>query len=51
MYQGLADMVFQFGLADENQASHIRNETDIMVQYIQQKQFYEAFEVSLNILL
>jgi len=51
MYQGLADMVFQFGLADENQASHIQNETDLMIQYIKQKQFYEAFEVSLNILL
>ena len=43
-------MVFEFGLADENQARYIQNQTDQLVKYIQEKQFFEAFEVSLDLL-
>ena len=47
MYHGLASMVFEFGLADHNQANYIQNATDTMINYIQKGEFFAAFEVSL----
>ena len=46
MYQGLASMVFEFSLADGNQANYIQNETDTMISYIRKGEFFSAFEVS-----
>ena len=45
MLTGYADLAFQFGLADENQAEYIYNETQAAAKLINNGQFYEAFQV------
>ncbi len=45
MMNAYADLVYQFGMADFNQASYIFNETNTAVQLIKNQQYYEAFKV------
>ncbi len=45
MMDGLADLVYQFGMADLNQAKHIEAQTTLVVNFIKNKEFYEAFKV------
>ncbi len=40
-----ADLVFQFGMADENQATYIYSRTNTAVQYIKAEWFYDGFKV------
>jgi vitellogenic carboxypeptidase-like protein len=43
MFGGYGDLMFQFGLVDENEKAHIDNETAIGVEYMRKKEFYQAF--------
>ena len=45
MLTGYADLAFQFGLADENQAEYIFNETQTAAKLIMSEKYYEAFQV------
>ncbi len=45
MMNAYADLVFQFGMVDENQAAYIFSQTNTAVQHIKAKQFYDAFKV------
>ncbi len=45
MMNAYADLVFQFGMADENQAAYICLRPNTAVQYIKAKWFYDAFKV------
>ena len=45
MMDGYADLVYQFGMADENQASYIKSQTTTVVGYIKKGQYYDAFKV------
>ncbi|XP_064401470.1 probable serine carboxypeptidase CPVL [Halichondria panicea] len=40
-----ADLVFQFGMADENQATYIYSRTNTAVQYIKAEWFYDGFKI------
>ncbi len=40
-----ADLVFQFRMADENQAAYIYSRTNTAVQYIKAERFYDGFKV------
>ena len=46
MLAGYADLAFQFGLADENQADHIKDETQTTTQLIVSGKYHEAFQVT-----
>ena len=45
MLTGYADLAFQFGLADENQAEYINGETQNAAKLINDGKYYEAFQV------
>ncbi|XP_064401479.1 probable serine carboxypeptidase CPVL [Halichondria panicea] len=45
MMNAYADLVFQFGMVDENQAAYIFSQTNTAVQHIKAKQFYDAFKI------
>ena len=45
MLTGYADLAFQFGLADENQADYISSETQAAAKLINDGKFFEAFQV------
>ncbi len=45
MLSAYGPLLYQIGLADENQLEHINNETAKGVQFIQAGQYYEAFVV------
>ncbi len=45
MLNAYGPLLYQIGLADENQLEHINNETAKGVQFIQAGQYYEAFVV------
>ncbi len=45
MMNAYADLVFQFGMADENQAAYIYSTTNMAVQHIKAERFYDAFKV------
>lgn len=46
MLGGYADFLYQIGLVDEKQRIYVQNQSDLGQQYIQQKKWKEAFEVS-----
>ncbi|XP_064401449.1 probable serine carboxypeptidase CPVL isoform X2 [Halichondria panicea] len=45
MMNAYADLVFQFGRADENQAAYIYSRTNTAVQYIKAERFYDGFKI------
>ncbi len=45
MMNAYADLVFQFGMADENQAAYIYSRTNTAEQYIKAERFYNGFKV------
>ena len=45
MLTGYADLAFQFGLADENQAEYINSETQNAANLINDGKYYDAFKV------
>ena len=45
MAPGYADLLFQYGLADENQAAYVRSQTDLGVKYIREEQYILAAEL------
>ncbi|XP_064401452.1 probable serine carboxypeptidase CPVL isoform X1 [Halichondria panicea] len=45
MMNAYADLVFQFGMADENQATYIYSRTNTAVQYIKAERFYDGFKI------
>ena len=47
MLTGYADLAFQFGLADENQADYISSETQNAAKLIDDGKYYDAFKVNL----
>ena len=50
MLTGYADLAFQFGLADENQAEYINSETQNAAKLIDDGKYYEAFQVCLHLI-
>ena len=50
MLTGYADLAFQFGLADENQADYINSETQNAAKLISDGKYYEAFQVCSRLL-
>ena len=51
MLTGYADLAFQFGLADENQAEYVNSETQNAAKLINDGKYYEAFQVCSRLLL
>lgn len=45
MFNGYGDLLYQFGMVDENEKAHIDNETQKGVNFMKQKDFYQAFLV------
>ena len=45
MFNGYGDLLYQFGMVDENEKAHIDNETQKAVNFMKQKDFYQAFLV------
>ena len=46
MMNAYADLVYQFGMADHNEANYIATQTNTAVQMIKNGQFYDAFKVT-----
>ena len=46
MLNGYANLAFQFGLADENQAEYIYSETQTATKLIYSEKYSEAFRVN-----
>ena len=47
MFNGYGDLLYQFGMVDENEKAHIDNETQKGVNFMKQKDFYQAFLVKI----
>ena len=47
MVNGYANLAFNFGLADENQAVYIYNESQTATKLINSEKYYEAFQVNI----
>ena len=47
MFGGYGDLMFQFGMVDENEKAYIDNATQQGIDYMKQKKFYEAFLVKI----
>ena len=45
MLRGYADLAFQFGLADENQAAYINSQTQTATEMIMNEKYIDAFQV------
>ena len=45
MFNGYGDLVFQFGMVDENEKAYIDNHTQKGVDFMKNKDFYDAFLV------
>lgn len=45
MFNGYGDLMFQFGMADENEKAYIDNATQVGVDYMKKGDFYQAFLV------
>ena len=45
MVGGYGDLLFQFGLVDENEKSFFDSQTELAISYIQKKDFFSAFKV------
>lgn len=45
MLPGIGALIYELGLADENQATFIKSQAELATQYIQKGQFLEALEV------
>ena len=45
MIGGYGEMLFQFGLVDENERDYINLQTETAINYIQNKDFESAFKV------
>ena len=48
MLRGYADLAFQFGLADENQAAYIDSQTQTATEMIMNEKYFDAFQVRKN---
>ena len=46
MFNGYGDLLFQFGMLDENEKAYIDNETQKGVDFMEEKDFYQAFLVN-----
>lgn len=47
MFNGYGDLLYQFGMVDENEKAYIDNETQKGVNFMKQKDFYQAFLVKI----
>ena len=47
MIGGYADFLYQIGMLDELESQYFKNQTDIIKKLIDQKQYVQAFKVSL----
>ena len=45
MLGGYGELVFQFGMVDENEREYINQQCETAIHYIRKKDFYSAFEV------
>ena len=45
MFNGYGDLLYQFGMVDENEKAHIDNETGRGVEFMRSGDFYDAFLV------
>ena len=45
MFNGYGDLLFQFGMVDENEKAHIDSETAQGVDFIKRGDYYNAFLV------
>lgn len=45
MLPGIGALIYELGLADENQATFIKSQAELATQYIQKGQYLEALEV------
>ena len=45
MVPGYADLLFQYGLADENQAAYVKSQTELALKYIQEEEYSLAAEI------
>lgn len=48
MFGGYPQLLYQTGLVDEKQREHVQRQIDLVVKYIQQKKWREAFEVCIE---
>ena len=50
MFNGYGDLMYQFGMVDENEKAHIDSETEYGVELMKKQDYYQAFLVILPIL-
>ena len=49
MFNGYGDLMYQFGMVDENEKAYIDNATQQGVDFIKKNEFYQAFLVYKNV--